>query len=123
MLPEAPPLAPPRSLRGAARQAVGVFISALARWPAVCLSVPPRRGRLGGAGLRRRQTRPGEAEGLGAPPEPLSRASHAQSVCLARVSFLWVGSPAGPARGGGWEAASWALRTRLGKESMGRGPL
>lgn len=65
MLPEAPPLAPPRSLRGAARQAVGVFISALARWPAVCLSVPPRRGRLGGAGLRRRQTRPEQAMWLG----------------------------------------------------------
>ncbi|XP_061046411.1 coiled-coil domain-containing protein 159 isoform X3 [Eubalaena glacialis] len=57
MLPEAPPLSPPRSLRGAARRgaarpADGVSISAFARWPAVCLSVPPRRGRLGGAGAQ-----------------------------------------------------------------------
>ncbi|XP_032321590.1 phospholipid phosphatase-related protein type 2 isoform X3 [Camelus ferus] len=56
MFPEAPPLAPPLSLRGAAGPAGSISISALARWPALCLSVrpaapgPSRRSRGSGGG-------------------------------------------------------------------------
>nr|XP_031545658.1 phospholipid phosphatase-related protein type 2 [Vicugna pacos] len=56
MFPEAPPLAPPLSLRGSAGPAGSISISALARSPALCLSVrpaapgPSRRSRGSGGG-------------------------------------------------------------------------
>lgn len=119
---EAPPLAPSLSLRGAAGPTASP-IAPSARGACRPVVRPAARVTSKRSGASNRDSLdPVRERGLGRSRHPPSRATDPRSVCPARVQLLRVGSPVGPARGGGGEAVSWGLRTGLGEGSVERGP-
>lgn len=62
---------------------------------------PPRRGRLGGARAQEAVVSTVRGRASRRRLYLFLMASDPRCVCLPGVRFVWVGSPAGPARGGG----------------------